>query len=480
MVNRIGAQVADVRRNIDRLWEDQSIETCDDWVIPYIGALLGTDLVSGLDARGQRHRRRQDDLLPAPQGHGRRSSRKSPRDITGWDAKVVEFFRRLGRTRHGLTRRSAPRCSATAMSRGCSEPRGWSGPLTHTGIGGFADLRNVYGASKAGVRVRRIFPHRRLAQAARRQRLVQHPASRRLSVAAEQLWRRPGDAGGGDGCPGWFTFDPTGRDVPLFAASRTRTVCEAWSSPDAAEVAGPITQTLFDTSLESANTQDALYPQPVAVYSPFPPPVETVPIAPTARVAIRPERGRFKILPGTANLYPAPYWASYNYGFSSAIGAGPSDRRLDALSIATPAPLSAVSGGGLALSALTLTGGTVTIGDSQTYTAVADLSVNGGLTLRATNQMRPVLRLSSDWTIGGAAGTLSLDGLWIAGADLILAGSFAQVTISCCTLDPGNTPAAVAPGASSPPRVSPASPPGATFARGRRRRSGADAHLGRG
>src|ERR1700759_2902359 len=54
LVNRIGAQAANVRRNIDRLWEDQSIESCDDWVIPYIGALLATNLVPGLDPRGQR------------------------------------------------------------------------------------------------------------------------------------------------------------------------------------------------------------------------------------------------------------------------------------------------------------------------------------------------------------------------------------------------------------------------------------------
>jgi hypothetical protein len=31
LVNRIGAQAAILRRSIDRMWEDQSIETCDDW-----------------------------------------------------------------------------------------------------------------------------------------------------------------------------------------------------------------------------------------------------------------------------------------------------------------------------------------------------------------------------------------------------------------------------------------------------------------
>ena len=68
LVNRIGAQTATVRRSIDRLWENQSIETCDDWVVPYIGDLLATRLVSCLDARAQRldvaktiyYRRRSD------------------------------------------------------------------------------------------------------------------------------------------------------------------------------------------------------------------------------------------------------------------------------------------------------------------------------------------------------------------------------------------------------------------------------------
>ena len=54
MVERIGAQAAVVRRSIDRLWEDQSIETCDDWVIAYMADLLATNLIAGIDARGRR------------------------------------------------------------------------------------------------------------------------------------------------------------------------------------------------------------------------------------------------------------------------------------------------------------------------------------------------------------------------------------------------------------------------------------------
>src|SRR5438552_4312120 len=99
MVNRIGAQAAILRRSIDRVWEDQSIETCDDWVIPYIGDLLATNLVASLDARGQRldvartiyYRRRKGTVGVLQEIAG---------DVTGWNARGAEFFRRLARTPH--------------------------------------------------------------------------------------------------------------------------------------------------------------------------------------------------------------------------------------------------------------------------------------------------------------------------------------------------------------------------------------------
>src|ERR1700683_1734290 len=101
LLNRIGAQVAVVRRRIDRLWADQSIETCDDWAISYIGALVGTDLVAYLDARARRldvaktiHYRRRKGTLEVLE--------EIALDVTGWTACVGEAFRRLARTRHGL------------------------------------------------------------------------------------------------------------------------------------------------------------------------------------------------------------------------------------------------------------------------------------------------------------------------------------------------------------------------------------------
>src|SRR6202165_244090 len=100
IVNRIAFQVGVIRRSIDRAWEDQSIETCDDWIIPYIGDLLATNLVSSLDARGRRldvantiYYRRRGGTVGILE--------EIAHDITSWDAKVVEFFRRLEPRRHG-------------------------------------------------------------------------------------------------------------------------------------------------------------------------------------------------------------------------------------------------------------------------------------------------------------------------------------------------------------------------------------------
>ncbi len=112
LVDRIGTQIAVVRRSIDGLWADQSIETCADWVIPYIGDLVATRLVIGLDARGQRldvantigWRRRKGTVATLD---------AVARDITGWSVHVLEAFRRLARTRHNLDPRVGGRTPAT-------------------------------------------------------------------------------------------------------------------------------------------------------------------------------------------------------------------------------------------------------------------------------------------------------------------------------------------------------------------------------
>jgi hypothetical protein len=87
----------------------------------------------------------------------------------------------------------------------------------------------------------------------------------------------------------------------------------------------------------------------------------------------------------------------------------------------------------------------VSLTDSLTYNDVPlNLKVLGQLTLSAGVEQRPVIRLSptaGEWRFSGTTSSspptrscLVLDGLWVCGADIVLAGEFDCVTITCCTL----------------------------------------------
>ena len=220
LVGRIGVQAAAVRRGIDALAANQSIETCDDWAIPYIGELLATRVVACMDARAQRldvartiyYRRRAGTV-------GLLEELAS--DIAGHDARVVEFFRRLGRTRHqfdppvGL----APRASGPADRATPAVVEGLLGAFTRTQAGGYADLRNVYGAANAHTAFDEFFHTADFRRG--RQTTGWHDIPR-LGVfvwwlhAYRILNATPVERAG---YPGQFSFDPTGRDIPLFAPS---------------------------------------------------------------------------------------------------------------------------------------------------------------------------------------------------------------------------------------------------------------------
>jgi photosystem II stability/assembly factor-like uncharacterized protein len=102
----IGQELGVLEDNVGDLYEDWFIETCADWVVPYIGDLLG---VSGIGSRslsangqqpstyGQQERR----AFVANTLAYRRRKGTAPvveqlaRDVTGWRARAVEFFDRL-------------------------------------------------------------------------------------------------------------------------------------------------------------------------------------------------------------------------------------------------------------------------------------------------------------------------------------------------------------------------------------------------
>jgi hypothetical protein len=425
IVNRIGAQAAILRRSIDRLWEDQSIETCDDWLIPYIGDLLATNLVASLDPRGQRldvaktiyYRRRKGTLGILEE---------IAADITGWDARVVEFCRRMGRTRHGLDPAIGPMLGVEFPDR-LQAAQGLIGARTHTGIGGWADLRNRYGAEKAHTAFDEFFHMADL------RRGVGHVGWYDIPRLGVFLWglisfsmdqTTPVPLAG---CPGHFTFDPTGRLIPLYAAASRREAKQfgdKWIPPDEWQLPTPISTALLEAELAN------LYPHSVAV---FQQPGADYVLVPPASVKIYPELGRFRF------TGQGPVLGTYHYGFSAPIGAGPYDRRklgIDATPVPQPETLTAPAAAINAAAA-----GTTTIDDSLTHTSAADVSGITSATIRAQNERRPLLRLApgDHWRLSGSAGsTLFVDGLFVSGGDIVLEAEFDTVTLRCVAFDPGS------------------------------------------
>src|SRR5271157_4603452 len=466
LLDRIGAQVAVVRRSIDRLWEDQSIETCDDWVIPYIADLLATRLVASLDARGQRldvaktiyYRRRKGTVALLEE---------LAADITGWQARVVEFFRRLGRARHALDPEIGfPADSSDPIgNRALRLAEGLVGTWTDTGIGGWADLRNVYGASKVNSAFDEFFHTADFRQGQGQTGWYDIP---RLGVF---LWRlisfgvdqaTPVEFAK---CPGYYSFDPTGREIPLFA-SASRPLGDTWVSPQEWQLPAYITTPLLQSTLEDGealyaaldpSNSLALLPNSLGVFTlpgsfyelidasqitTYPEPPGT-----THQVMIFPETGSFKALHPPLD---GPVSVTYHYGFSSTLGAGPYDRRiLGQQPNPTPAPVRHVLGGASALTPQLNTVspvGTVSIDDSLTYTQVADVTGIVQVTLMARNTSRPVIRLAppapdvTEWRFSGNDGSsLVVEGLLVSGGDIVLQGVFDTVTLTCCTFDPGNS-----------------------------------------
>ena len=97
----VGEQLATVAYDLDQLYDDQFIETCAPWVIPYIGDLIGYQSIAGIAptvdnpraevAETISLRRRKGTILVIEQ---------LARDVTGWGAHAVEQFQVLADTQY--------------------------------------------------------------------------------------------------------------------------------------------------------------------------------------------------------------------------------------------------------------------------------------------------------------------------------------------------------------------------------------------
>lgn len=209
--------------DITGLLDDWFIETCDEWVVPYIGDLLGIGGLQQIDAPGFSRRALVANTLSYRRGKGvARVLEQHAQDATGWRAVAREMFMQLGTTQHvNHPRPQALRTPDLRRSADFDLAQGPFGTTMH-----MVDVRSVaLGRGRFNIQNVALFLWR--LQAYRVTRAELRPA------ALPDAWQ----------------VDPSGRDAPLFNPPRSDLGTEDRSDPRA--VPAPLRRRALHDELEA-------------------------------------------------------------------------------------------------------------------------------------------------------------------------------------------------------------------------------------
>ncbi|MCS6303133.1 MAG: hypothetical protein H8K07_05650 [Nitrospira sp.] len=450
----IAEQVNLVEEDIGRLYDNWFIETCEDWVVPYVADLVGYRQIHEAgepgDVRSEQSRARNKILIPRREVANtiRYRRRKGTlallellaNDVAGWPARAVELYRLLGWTQ-SLNHLHLDR-ARTIDVRNIRALELLDGPfdeLAHT-----VDVRRINSQHTQG---RYNIPSVGLFI----WRLKTYSVTKTPAFCVE--------AAG----PHCYTFSVLGNNAPLFLKSEAET--DPTHIADEFNLPVPIRRRLLEDHLHrlygeeksffiwkgvkrgteivleelkekiiAANLTDWTY------------------LPHKGTVAVDPVLGRIAFPP--QHTPKNGVWVSYHYGFSADVGGGEYDRTV---SQPPGSVLYQVSEGrefktlGKALQKWreeSKPDAVIEIDDSRVYVEQLMIEFGEGqksLQLRAANGRRPVIRLL-DWqtnqpdalTVTGPAGSrFTLDGLLITGRSVQLGGDLQKVMIRHSTLVPG-------------------------------------------
>lgn len=399
-----------VEADIAALYDNWFIETCDEWVVPYLAELLG------VAPRGQRQAGFSQRAHVARQlGYQRRKGRADTlrhvaQDVSGWPVRVVEYGPLLGRTQQLQQLRPGHGRLADVRAMAQTDPR-----LAHRpDVRRIAAGRGRHNLGNVGVFVWRLrsFPLRSDA--------------RLISSGRQRL----------------FCAHPLGIDAPLFARAdaerlpvpldpTTLAADLANAAPDGTSALyGPgrsLAVLLDGTLVPAANVALADLSDPEASAARGWRPPES------AQVVIDVRAGRLLLL---GRREPQRVQIESCYGFSAPLGGGPYDRRGQL----ADGPGVRVARGGADDSHAELAAalgdprlaGLVEIADSGSY-VLPPLALPDGarLMVQAASGERPHLRADDGLRLSVAAGaSLTLSGLLLEGP-LAVSGSGTLRMIDC-------------------------------------------------
>jgi hypothetical protein len=407
----VAEQLAIVADNLDQLYDDQFIETCAPWVIPYIGDLIGYQSVRGVApavaspraevAHTISFRRRKGTVLVLEQ---------VARDVTGWGAHAVEMFKVLADTQYINHIRP--------NNHYAPDLRRWEpGVYMNTG----------FDCTAHKVDVRRIAVERGRYN-------IQNIAIFLWSLNAYPLTMAPATAVLGN--PQCFRFSSLGRDFPLF--NHPISQGEDITAPaEPANVPDRLRRHVLCQDIQNSLTgTPAVYygvGKSLALYvdGALASEIQVCDLAgadgswnnlPAAGglPAVDPHLGRIALPPPAAGS-AHKVQASFYYGFNADMGGGEYPRSTT-FTASPEQPLIRVPGDYATLhEALAVLGGDgiVEITDSGTYSEPGGLSVpvkaSGHIELRAADGCRPTILLGAELTVSGAAeSSFDLNGLLLA------------------------------------------------------------------
>jgi hypothetical protein len=479
-----------LEENLDQLYDDQFIETCAEWVAPYIGDLIGYRPLHTHTREAGTALQQTTQASPRAEvahtiAYRRRKGTAAmleqlARDVTDWPAHAAEFFEQLATTQYiNHTRLHALATANLRDNTALLQQGGAFNRLAHT-----AEMRRPEaGSGRYNITSVGIFLWRLQAFALSNIPLTPNdPTADPVSLTGRRM-----------------RFNPLGADQLLFRLPVSETQITQLAEPVNVPAPIQLRQMAQDVGAAQADPHkgsdygDSLGRSASLVLSrenadptqpPVPLPIHNICVCDLrdvpggwageatldpAKIAIDPRLGRVLVgstIGGALQAAGERLLCSFHSGFSRPLGGGTYERAL-AGALATT---QSVARRGEALQPhldAVRSGGRLVIDDSFTYSETPVLHVDGAtadgqagveVVVTARNGARPLIVALGDIVLDvGPRGRLVLQGLVIAGGPLRLAAAVDReprhIVLQHCTLVPGRTLAhngsPVAPGAPS-------------------------------
>lgn len=433
LLGLVAEQLHEIEDDVDSLYDDLFIETCQPWVVPYIGELVGVHPGPDVTTPGFTTRSQVANVIALRRRKGTADVvEELTVAITGWPARAVEMYSSLAASQHLNHLRSQTITVSLRSAR---------------------SLELIDTAADP-------FMHRTDARWIRSGRGRHHPGNLAVFVWPQvDLLLVRVDAAPVD--PARHRFHPLGIDTTLLTNRTGGSVIGLAATTS--EVPWPISRRLLDHDLRH---DEALYGATASFF------IETAegPVAAgdivtccladdggggwqnvgdvqADQVGVDPELGRMVL--GSARS--APVTVSFVQALTGPIGGGyargleidgndPATRTVGA-SGADHATLDAAFAPALAAAAASEhRTATVALIDSRTYPESPSLPIDAGTTLAvvAGDGVRPTIDATDGLRFDcGDGASIELDGLLVGGGPVVVTGRPARIVLRNCTLVPG-------------------------------------------